>query len=299
MGNLQRFEDTLVSVLENQPERSEVVVVTNRPYEDPYRLRGEVAFVEARPGASLLECFAEGLAASHAAVVHLIAAGVEATPGWAETALARFGERDIAAVAPLVVDRVRPQRILTAGLRYSGAGSIRRMARGRRLDRFATDEGALCGPELQSAFYRREALAKIASLPDYGSPQAAAVELALALRRAGYRCVQEPQCLTTAVSELFDQRGWREGIAREQLYRRWASAHETKASWLAHAALLACESLQIPLRPRLLGRLGGRAWAALGFGRAQEIVIGACAASQLPNVSSSPRQLAAADNRAA
>ena len=50
MGNLQRFEETLVSVLENRPERSEVVVVTNRPYDDPYALRGEVAFVERRGG---------------------------------------------------------------------------------------------------------------------------------------------------------------------------------------------------------------------------------------------------------
>ena len=100
MGNLRRFEDTLVSVLENRPEKSEVVVVTDRPYDDPYDLRGEVSFVEAPRGAGLLECFAAGLTASHAAIVHFIAAGVEATPSWAEAALARFAERDVAAVAP-------------------------------------------------------------------------------------------------------------------------------------------------------------------------------------------------------
>ncbi len=47
MGDQQRFEDTLVSVLENQPERSEVVVVTRGPYDDPYDLRREVGIVEA------------------------------------------------------------------------------------------------------------------------------------------------------------------------------------------------------------------------------------------------------------
>ena len=47
MGDLKRFEDTLVSVLENQPEQSEVVVVLNGPYDDPYDLRSEVKFVEA------------------------------------------------------------------------------------------------------------------------------------------------------------------------------------------------------------------------------------------------------------
>ena len=49
-GDLKPFEDTLVSVLENQPERSEVVVVLNEPYDDPYQLRGEVEFVEAPAG---------------------------------------------------------------------------------------------------------------------------------------------------------------------------------------------------------------------------------------------------------
>src|SRR5438876_470977 len=115
MGNLKRFEDTLLSVLENQPQRSEVVVVTNRPYDDPYELRKEVSFVEAPQGAGLLECFACGLAASRAPVAHLIAAGFEATPGWADAALARFSERRVAAVAPLVIDRDQPEKLLSAG----------------------------------------------------------------------------------------------------------------------------------------------------------------------------------------
>ena len=41
MGDLKRFEDTLVSVLENQPEQSEVVVVLNGPYDDPYELQAK------------------------------------------------------------------------------------------------------------------------------------------------------------------------------------------------------------------------------------------------------------------
>ena len=116
MGDLKRLEDTLVSVLENQPEGSEVVVVLNEPYDDPYELRGEVKFVEAPQGANLLDCFVCGLAASDAPVVHVIAPGFEAMPGWADAALARFVEADVAAVAPLVVDRENPDRILSAGL---------------------------------------------------------------------------------------------------------------------------------------------------------------------------------------
>ena len=41
------LEDTLVSVLENRPDESEIVVVLARPYADPWNLRDEVRFVQA------------------------------------------------------------------------------------------------------------------------------------------------------------------------------------------------------------------------------------------------------------
>ena len=175
-GDLKRLEDTLVSVLENQPEQSEVVVVLNEPYDDPYQLRGEVKFVEARQGADLVDCFACGLAASDAPIVHTIASGFEATPGWADAALTRFAETDVAAVAPLVVDRDHPQRVLSAGVCWTAAGSVGRIASGKPLDQFAGDDGVLCGPELVVAFYRRDVLEMIERLPSQGSDLAAATE---------------------------------------------------------------------------------------------------------------------------
>ena len=275
MGDLKRFEDTLVSVLENQPERSEVVVVLNQPYDDPYALRGEVAFVEGPPGADLVDCFAHGLAESSGPVVHVIASGFEATPGWADAALARFAETDVAAVAPLVVDRDRRERILSAGLCWTAGGAMRRIAAGRRLDQFVADDGILCGPELPAAFYRREALEKVGTLRHHGSQSATAADLALALRKAGYRSVQEPGCVATATSDLFASPGaWREGVASEGLFRRAAEAPGWKGSWAAHLGLVAMECLRSPLRPSLLARLGGRFWAALGFGSPRTVAIG-------------------------
>ena len=152
--------------------------------------------------ADLVDCFACGLAASSAPVVHMIASGFEATPGWADAALARFAEADVAAVAPVVVDRDNPDRILSAGLRWTAAGSIGRIAAGKRLDRFAANDRVLCGPELAVAFYRRDVLEAVETLQHHGSELAAATELALAMRKAGYRAVQEPACVTTATGEL-------------------------------------------------------------------------------------------------
>ena len=280
-GDLKRLEDTLVSVLENQPERSEVVVVLNEPYDDPYALRGEVKFVQVPRGADLAECFACGLAQSDAPIVHTIASGFEATPGWADAALARFAETDVAAVAPLVLDRDNPERILSAGLRWTAAGSIGRIARGKRVDRFAAKDRVLCGPELAVAFYRRDVLETVESLQSRGSDLAAATDLVLAMRKLGYRAVQEPGCVTTATGDLLACRGdWREGVAGEQLFRRWTAVPGWKRSWAAHAVLLGMECVQFPLRPSVLARLAGRFWAALGFGALPAVAIGSRAASQ-------------------
>ncbi len=307
MGDLTRFEDTLVSVLENQPERSEVVVVLNQPYDDPYQLQGEVKFVETLPGADLVDCFACGLAASHGPVVHVIAAGYEVTPGWADAALARFAEPDVAAVVPVVVDREHPDRILFAGLRWTAAGSIGRIAAGERLQggRGKAESGPPSAfplppsafapfPSLAAAFYRRDVLERVDILQHDGSELTAATDLALAVRKAGYRLVQEPACVTIAAGELLadpapgwklhrsgcrvPRDAWREGVASERLFRRWAAVPGWRRSAAAHLGLVAMECARFPWRPSILARLSGRLWARLGFGAPRRVAIGRQAA---------------------
>ena len=63
VGDCNLLEDSLVSVLENRPADCEVLVVHNRPYDDPYNLAGEVRFVQANPRAGLAECLDMGTAA--------------------------------------------------------------------------------------------------------------------------------------------------------------------------------------------------------------------------------------------
>jgi len=299
-GNLKQLEDTLVSVLENQPEQSEVVVVLNEPYDDPYELRGEVKFVEAPPRASLVDCIASGLTASSAPIVHTIAAGFEATPGWADAALARFTEPDIAAVAPVVVDRSDPDRILSAGLCYTSAGSIGRIAAGEGRGRFVANDGVLCGPELAVAFYRRDVLQAVANLQHYRADLAAATDLALAIREAGYRLVQEPACVTTATGELLASAGaWHEGIAGERLFLRWRAVPGWSRSATAHALLMAGECMQLPLRPSNLLRLAGRLCARLGLGSPRRVAIDPAVTSAQKEAVIRPPHFSAAEARPA
>ena len=267
LGNPKRLEDTLVSVLENRPSDSEIVVVLREPYNDPYELSGEVRFVEAPARAGRGDCIDLALAASASPIVHVLGSGIEATPGWTDQALAPFADPQVAAVTPLVLDRFDPGRILSAGLDFTAGGAIRRLGAGQLLQRFRPEPGALGAAELLAAFYRRSALETVGPLGELRSDRAAAVDLALMLHRAGYQCVVEPECATLANRETMAVGGqWQEGVEAEALFRRWAHAAGWRRALLAHAGVLTLECLQCPVRPATVCRLAGRFWTSVGFG---------------------------------
>jgi hypothetical protein len=273
LGDLKRFEDTLVSVLENRPDQSQVVVVLNQPYDDPYELRDEVQFVQAPQASGLVDCFDWGVAASQAPVVHFLAPGIEATAGWADTALEHFeanegGEANVAAVAPLLVDRNDQNRVLSAGLAYSSAGAITRLATGQSLESGPVNTAQLLGPEMLAAFYRREALQSVDTMGERHCGLAAAADLALSLRQAGYACVAEAGSQVLASWQDLQGAGpWQEGLAAERLFHRWPEVPGGRRSWFSHAILVGMECLQIPLRPSSAARAAARLWVATGLSK--------------------------------
>jgi hypothetical protein len=92
---------------------------------------------------------------------------------------------------------------------------------------------------------------------------------------------------------------WQEGVANERLFRRWTAVPGWKRSWAAHAALVALECLQLPLRPSMLARLAGRLWATLGPGGTRAATIGQQIVSSRQAAVIRPPQFAAADTRPA
>ena len=64
LRQLDRLEDTLISVLENRPADCQIVVVLNEPYNDPYQLSGEVCFIQAAAGSSFADTLNLGVVAS-------------------------------------------------------------------------------------------------------------------------------------------------------------------------------------------------------------------------------------------
>lgn len=88
-----QLEDSLVSLLENRPENCDILVIQNRPYDNPYELKeDEVRFIPCAEGTkfenkTVWECVRTGMNASDSPYVYLMPAGVEFQPEWVGTPL--------------------------------------------------------------------------------------------------------------------------------------------------------------------------------------------------------------------
>lgn len=257
LGQLKRLEDTLVSVLENRPANCQILVVFNQPYDDPYDLKGEVTIVEAAGGCGFAQSCNAGLSAAAAPVVHVLSCGVSVTPGWADAALRPFDTPDVAAVAPVVLDRGDPTWVLSAGIAYRPGGRVQRL----------TAEGSpdcLSGPDTLAGFYRKSALESVSGLRAGLGDSVAGVDLALRLHHAGYRLIVEPDCRAYADRALVDEPpSLRRGIEEERLFWRWAPAAGWLSSLTRHGGLVAWECARCLVRPTLVCKLAGRAWGGL------------------------------------
>jgi len=154
LGDGSDFEDTLASVLQHRPDDSEVIVAHARPYDDPYRLSGEVCFV-ARPQArQKVELLNAGFEAARSSIVHVVQCGLTASEGWTESAVECLADEQIASVAPVIIDADSPHQIVAAGQGYSSWGRVSTCCAGRKFDRKLLSSDII-GPTLAAGFYRR------------------------------------------------------------------------------------------------------------------------------------------------
>lgn len=264
LGKLEPLETSLVSLLENRPADCEIVAVLDHDYADPYDLKDEVRFVAASRRAGLVEAVNLGLAACRSNVVHLLAAGASVSEGWAEPALAHFGDPRIAAVAPLVLDPASGL-VVTAGLEYHPAGRRVDRAAGRPAD---VPAARVLGASAQAAFYRASALGPPGQAFDEQVGEALAdVDLALRLKEAGYLAVFEPLSRihhqpTASASAVLD--GARQA---ERLFWRHVGARGWAGALASHAALVAAEFASGLGRGGALARLSGRLLGSCEWGQ--------------------------------
>jgi hypothetical protein len=192
LGACEQFEDTLASVLQHRPDRTEIIVVHQRPYADPYRLQGEVHFSHV-DSASLVDLINDAAQDARGEVIHVLAAGTEVRDGWTNAALRHFADPRVATVAPLVLKLQSPGRIETMGVRYTLGGG--RVSVGHDLaipDHHALLDEIL-GPSLLAGFFSKDALLALGGFCREVGDELADVDFALALRDVGCRNVLEPK----------------------------------------------------------------------------------------------------------
>jgi len=220
-GGAAEFDATLVSVLQNRPADSEVLVVHTAPYDDPYDLRGEVNFLQesAEQTARLINA---GLREARGELVLVVGCGLEIVEGGLGAALALFRDPEVASVTPLVV--TPDQHLVAAGVYWSWGGQ-RQVARDRRLllPGSARLRSRILGPTLAAGLYRRAVLDALQGFDESVGDGLADVELALAIRALGRLNVCEPalRLVTSLPVESPAMSGFAHGRSAERLFWRY------------------------------------------------------------------------------
>jgi GT2 family glycosyltransferase len=241
LGNWEDLESTLVSVLQNRPAQSEIVVVHKGTYHDPYDLKDEVRFVSTGNGCQLVDLVNAGLVAAHAEIIHLLSCGAVAEEGWTAPAVRQFEDSRVASVAPLVLDADCPSRVFSAGCQWWPGGVEAIHAHGQLGDA-ELNHRRWVGPDGVAAFYRRSALCDVGSLDATLTTRFAAIDLALRLRNAGYRAALEANSRVMIAPSLVGREGsLRQAWQRERLFWRHARQHGRLRSLAAHSGQIASE----------------------------------------------------------
>jgi GT2 family glycosyltransferase len=205
-----------------------------------------------------------GIRASRGDVVELLNDDTEVQAGWADAALAHFADPAVAAVAPLVLVWPDGRVIDSAGDRYYVGGVAGKQGHGQPVTPDWLVPRPVLGASASSGFYRRAALDRVGLLPeDFGS-YFEDVDLALRLRRAGYRAVCAPASrVLHHVSASYGMTGRRlverQSRNEERVFWRNLPAGALGRALPRHAAVLAGKAARRwdegTLIPWLFGRL--------------------------------------------
>ena len=259
-----QLEETLVSVLENRPDDCEIIVPLGCRYDDPWNICEEVRFVPAPRGSGLVSCTNLGLASARAPIVHVLAAGWRATPGWTDAAVARIAAGDATAVVPLAVAADDRQRIVAAGIRVTRSG--RRIDLVPRKTAFDVAAARPSGPCLEAGFWRADVLRALG--PGFalvcGETHADA-DMAAAVAAIGATVALEPESRVVAGPARPRVNPFLEGLRAERVFWRSLAGGAIASRLAAHGVEVARHAgARLPLGT--VPALAGRLLAAVQFG---------------------------------
>lgn len=258
-------DDLLVSVLQNRPRGTDIVVAHSAPYDDPYDLAAEVRFVKVAGKTSHTGLLNAGLQTIRGEFVHVLAPHMRVVEGWTEAPLAWFDQPEIAAVSPLCTSVDDDQQMI-AGVGYQ-VGGKRKVIAGSHAECLTRCAKEVLGPTLSAGFYRRRALVELGGFSESVGDQLADIDLALSLHEAGWQAVVDPRSRVIVVQpQSAVESAWSEGWHTERLFWRHVRLQGWPLSlvchpWVAMAAVLS----DLPRGGAFL-QLAGRLLACLELG---------------------------------
>lgn len=198
LGDDRSLDDTLASVLRYRPDSSQIIVVHDGTYEDPYNLQDEIQFVSAYGRCDLPGLLQAALREVSGELTAVIRPGMELNQDWNVAVEACFDDPRIGSVSPIIVTPQRPGRIVSAGVK-TGSGSRRiHLGTGKKIGSRTLQKLDPCGPTSWAAFYRQSALDQIGEFAEH---QLDAIfvdlDLALSLETLGFQHVVCSECIVT------------------------------------------------------------------------------------------------------
>jgi hypothetical protein len=184
LGQPSSFEETLISVLENRPRGAEVIVSCDENYSDPYALEGEVEFIRLQSSCNWIEHANAAAQRSRGDAIHWLWPGAHVEEGWTDAAVEALQfDDELGSVAPIVVI----DEGLWAGVQYCSPGQrvLQRCDRSRQTGQHRLQ---IDGPSLLAGWYQRHALFEMGGWDAEMGPAMADIDLALRLKKQGYRC---------------------------------------------------------------------------------------------------------------
>ena len=187
--DLTAFESTLISVLENPVDGSEILVCHDGSDQDPFELGDEIRFAIADSD-NPLELISAGASQARGRFIHVLSDGLRATSGWIDEALEEFEAYDCGIVTPVIRHDTNGS-IVSAGWTDNVDRLCKSANHGQQIVGKTSRQQP--GAYLQGSFWRRELLR---SLTDAFTTAD--------LTEASY-----------AFHHLADQAGWKSSLASE------------------------------------------------------------------------------------
>ena len=185
------FESTLLSVLENQTTDTEIVVVHDGSYDDPFDLSDVVKFVRSTSDV-LVDMIGTALSACTSDLVHILGAGFHATPDWTTPAVNSFAGHGIGAVAPVIRDRQRGN-VITAG--WSDGRRLMTAVGNGQKNISPAELTNVEGVFLQASFWRREILRKALVAASFRDMEATSYAIAKLCQTRGWSATVSPESI--------------------------------------------------------------------------------------------------------